>query len=156
MKILQACAMGFVVIGFIGYIIKLVFIPINNIILGAWLEVVTREMACSSPTSLLSLHKIMLSYWCVSYNPVFCVFASSALKDIYLSRLIRACIFQSQFFILSKSVASGHLLAYETLGVLGPESGKNNSQPSYPKHNCQHLSPRVCSKLPLERSVRGY
>jgi protein transport protein SEC61 subunit gamma and related proteins len=35
MKILQACAMGFVVIGFIGYIIKLVFIPINNIILGA-------------------------------------------------------------------------------------------------------------------------
>ena len=34
-KILQACAMGFVVIGFIGYIIKLVFIPINNIILGA-------------------------------------------------------------------------------------------------------------------------
>ena len=36
MKILQACAMGFIVIGFIGYIIKLVFIPINNIILGAW------------------------------------------------------------------------------------------------------------------------
>jgi hypothetical protein len=35
MKILQACAMGFLVIGFIGYIIKLVFIPINNIILGA-------------------------------------------------------------------------------------------------------------------------
>ena len=35
MKILQACAMGFVVIGLIGYIIKLVFIPINNIILGA-------------------------------------------------------------------------------------------------------------------------
>ena len=34
-KILQACAMGFIVIGFIGYIIKLVFIPINNIILGA-------------------------------------------------------------------------------------------------------------------------
>jgi hypothetical protein len=35
LKILQACAMGFLVIGFIGYIIKLVFIPINNIILGA-------------------------------------------------------------------------------------------------------------------------
>eukprot|EP00347_Sterkiella_histriomuscorum_P012011 403370232 len=35
MKILQACAMGFLVIGFIGYIIKLVFIPINNIILGS-------------------------------------------------------------------------------------------------------------------------
>ena len=28
--------MGFIVIGLIGYIIKLVFIPINNIILGAW------------------------------------------------------------------------------------------------------------------------
>ena len=42
MKILQACAMGFLVIGFIGYIIKLVFIPINNIILGAW---VSRERA---------------------------------------------------------------------------------------------------------------
>ena len=36
MKILQACALGFLVIGFIGYIIKLVFIPINNIILAAW------------------------------------------------------------------------------------------------------------------------
>ncbi len=35
LKILSACAMGFLVIGFIGYIIKLVFIPINNIILGA-------------------------------------------------------------------------------------------------------------------------
>ena len=34
MKILQACAMGFIVMGFIGYIIKLVFIPINNIILS--------------------------------------------------------------------------------------------------------------------------
>jgi protein transport protein SEC61 subunit gamma and related proteins len=34
MKILQACAMGFLVMGFIGYIIKLVFIPINNIILS--------------------------------------------------------------------------------------------------------------------------
>ena len=33
MKILQASLMGFVVMGFIGYIIKLVFIPINNIIL---------------------------------------------------------------------------------------------------------------------------
>jgi len=35
MKILSACALGFLVIGFIGYLIKLVFIPINNIILGA-------------------------------------------------------------------------------------------------------------------------
>jgi preprotein translocase subunit Sss1 len=35
MKILQAYEMGFVVIGFISYIIKLVFIPINNIILSA-------------------------------------------------------------------------------------------------------------------------
>jgi protein transport protein SEC61 subunit gamma-like protein len=35
MKILQACAMGFFVIGMIGYVIKLVFIPINNIILGS-------------------------------------------------------------------------------------------------------------------------
>ena len=33
-KILQASAMGFLVMGFIGYIIKLVFIPINNIILS--------------------------------------------------------------------------------------------------------------------------
>ena len=33
-KILQASAMGFIVMGFIGYIIKLVFIPINNIILS--------------------------------------------------------------------------------------------------------------------------
>jgi len=33
-RIMQACAMGFVVMGMIGYIIKLVFIPINNIILS--------------------------------------------------------------------------------------------------------------------------
>ena len=35
-KILQASFMGIVVMGFIGYIIKLVFIPINNIILSNW------------------------------------------------------------------------------------------------------------------------
>ena len=33
-KIVQASLMGFIVMGFIGYIIKLVFIPINNIILS--------------------------------------------------------------------------------------------------------------------------
>ena len=33
-KILQASSMGFLVMGFIGYLIKLVFIPINNIILS--------------------------------------------------------------------------------------------------------------------------
>ena len=33
-KILKASFMGFLVMGFIGYIIKLVFIPINNIILS--------------------------------------------------------------------------------------------------------------------------
>ena len=33
-KILQASAIGVVVMGFIGYIVKLVFIPINNIILS--------------------------------------------------------------------------------------------------------------------------
>lgn len=34
MKILQACLMGFIVMGSIGYLIKLIFIPINNIILS--------------------------------------------------------------------------------------------------------------------------
>ena len=34
MKILQACTMGFFIMGLIGYMIKLVFIPINNIILS--------------------------------------------------------------------------------------------------------------------------
>ena len=33
-KILQASIMGVLVMGFIGYMIKLVFIPINNIILS--------------------------------------------------------------------------------------------------------------------------
>ena len=33
-KILKASAMGIVVMGLIGYVIKLVFIPINNIILS--------------------------------------------------------------------------------------------------------------------------
>jgi len=34
LKILYACCMGFIVMGFIGYMVKLVFIPINNIILS--------------------------------------------------------------------------------------------------------------------------
>ena len=34
MKILQACLMGFIVMGSIGYLIKLIFIPINNILLS--------------------------------------------------------------------------------------------------------------------------
>ena len=33
-KIMYACFMGFIVMGFIGYCVKLVFIPINNIILS--------------------------------------------------------------------------------------------------------------------------
>ena len=34
-KIASACAIGFGVMGFIGYAVKLVFIPINNILVGA-------------------------------------------------------------------------------------------------------------------------
>ncbi|CAD7946907.1 unnamed protein product [Amoebophrya sp. A120] len=33
-KISVACAIGFAIMGFIGYVVKLVFIPINNIIVG--------------------------------------------------------------------------------------------------------------------------
>ena len=33
-QILYACMMGFIIMGFIGYLVKLVFIPINNIILS--------------------------------------------------------------------------------------------------------------------------
>mmetsp|Transcript_24096 Transcript_24096/g.53389 ORF Transcript_24096/g.53389 Transcript_24096/m.53389 type:complete len:84 (-) Transcript_24096:40-291(-) len=33
-KIAVACAIGFLIMGFIGYTVKLVFIPINNIIVG--------------------------------------------------------------------------------------------------------------------------
>jgi len=33
-KIAMACSMGFGIMGFIGYTVKLVFIPINNIIVG--------------------------------------------------------------------------------------------------------------------------
>mmetsp|Transcript_61988 Transcript_61988/g.130893 ORF Transcript_61988/g.130893 Transcript_61988/m.130893 type:complete len:87 (-) Transcript_61988:303-563(-) len=33
-KIAVACAIGFSIMGFIGYTVKLVFIPINNIIIG--------------------------------------------------------------------------------------------------------------------------
>ncbi|CAD7975858.1 unnamed protein product [Amoebophrya sp. A25] len=33
-KIAFACSIGFAIMGFIGYIVKLVFIPINNIIVG--------------------------------------------------------------------------------------------------------------------------
>jgi protein transport protein SEC61 subunit gamma and related proteins len=34
-KIATACAIGFGIMGFIGYAVKLVFIPINNILVGA-------------------------------------------------------------------------------------------------------------------------
>ena len=34
MKILRAVGVGFVVMGFIGYFVKLIHIPINNIIVG--------------------------------------------------------------------------------------------------------------------------
>ena len=33
-KIATACAIGFGIMGFIGYAVKLVFIPINNILVG--------------------------------------------------------------------------------------------------------------------------
>ena len=34
-KIAASCAIGFAIMGFIGYTVKLVFIPINNIIIGS-------------------------------------------------------------------------------------------------------------------------
>lgn len=34
MKIARACTLGFLLMGVIGYLIKLVFVPINNIIVG--------------------------------------------------------------------------------------------------------------------------
>ncbi len=34
LKIASSCAIGFAVMGLVGYVIKLVFIPINNIILS--------------------------------------------------------------------------------------------------------------------------
>ena len=33
-KIAVACSMGFAIMGFIGFMVKLVFIPVNNIIVG--------------------------------------------------------------------------------------------------------------------------
>ena len=35
LKIASSCAIGFAIMGAVGYFIKLVFIPINNIILSA-------------------------------------------------------------------------------------------------------------------------
>ncbi|CDO62328.1 secretory complex protein 61 gamma subunit [Plasmodium reichenowi] len=35
-NIVYACSFGFLIMGFIGYIIKLVFIPINNIFVGSY------------------------------------------------------------------------------------------------------------------------
>eukprot|EP00389_Voromonas_pontica_P002677 GDKH01003983.1.p1 GENE.GDKH01003983.1~~GDKH01003983.1.p1 ORF type:complete len:85 (+),score=17.68 GDKH01003983.1:107-361(+) len=34
-KVAIACAMGFAIMGFIGYAVKLVFIPVNNILVGS-------------------------------------------------------------------------------------------------------------------------
>ena len=33
-KIASSCSLGFAMMGFIGYLVKIVFIPINNIIVG--------------------------------------------------------------------------------------------------------------------------
>ncbi|CRG98777.1 secretory complex protein 61 gamma subunit, putative [Plasmodium relictum] len=35
-NIVYACSFGFLIMGFIGYMIKLVFIPINNILVGSY------------------------------------------------------------------------------------------------------------------------
>jgi len=35
LRIVLACAIGFAIMGFIGFFVKLVFIPINNILLSA-------------------------------------------------------------------------------------------------------------------------
>lgn len=35
LKVAQAVAVGFFIMGFIGYVVKLIHIPINNIIMGA-------------------------------------------------------------------------------------------------------------------------
>ena len=55
MKILQAFMMGFIVMGVIGYFIKLVFIPINNIILS-WTSPI-RNRTTSRLKSHLSLNE---------------------------------------------------------------------------------------------------
>lgn len=34
-RVTLACMVGFAIMGFIGYFVKLVFIPINNILIGA-------------------------------------------------------------------------------------------------------------------------
>ncbi|KAK1442278.1 hypothetical protein BgAZ_403080 [Babesia gibsoni] len=33
-RILRACSVGFFIMGFIGYMVKLMFIPVNNILVG--------------------------------------------------------------------------------------------------------------------------
>jgi protein transport protein SEC61 subunit gamma-like protein len=35
LKVAQKTAMGFFIVGFIGFVVKLVFIPVNQIIIGA-------------------------------------------------------------------------------------------------------------------------
>lgn len=40
------CAIGFAVMGVVGYLIKLVFIPINNIILSKWVRSYTFIKQC--------------------------------------------------------------------------------------------------------------
>ena len=55
MKILQACIMGFFIMGAIGYFIKLVFIPINNIILS-WMKAIF----CAKVKKCLQLSQTIL------------------------------------------------------------------------------------------------
>ena len=100
MKILQACAMGFIVIGFIGYIIKLVFIPINNIILGAWVTSSVWDVR----TSEKGMHgnslgcTLMLRYRNRRFHIVSYLYRQTALKDIYLSQIIKHAFLN--FFIV--------------------------------------------------------
>ena len=55
MKILQACVMGFFIMGAIGYGIKLVFIPINNTILS-W----RRKRVKQSSTTEHDVHSTLI------------------------------------------------------------------------------------------------
>ena len=64
MKISQAVAVGFLLMGFIGYIVKLIHIPINNIIM----YVQGRTGGLDGGMSRLHLH-----LWCMDDRVSLCV-----------------------------------------------------------------------------------
>jgi len=60
-------AIGFVVMGFVGFFVKLIFIPINNIIVGSGWSGPSRYIFCASRLSSIWFPAAFSQFFCAPY-----------------------------------------------------------------------------------------